>query len=193
MSTLARSHLLPSFLDDRAAIIIPGDPALTISQSGFVEQCDAIQKQLCSLGLGTGMAVSIILPNSLEFAVVFLAIAWQRCIAAPLNPAYKEEEVEFYISDIDAAAIIVSKNAYEQKVPAVRAATKRNAGVIECWTDEEGRVVFDVKARGRLEDRRDKPLEKAQEDDIGLILHTSGTTGKPKAVLSTSGPDSSGD
>ena len=193
MLTLTRPHLFPSVSDDRAAVIIPGDPALIISQSNFAEQCSAIQKQLGSLGLGAGSAISITLPNSLEFAIVFLAITWQRCIAAPLNPAYKENEVEFHISDIDAAAIIVSKKAYEQNVPAVRAASKRNAAIVECWTDEKGKVIFDVKVRARLEGVSDKPLEKVQEDDVALILHTSGTTGKPKAVLSKSNPDSSED
>lgn len=109
MWTLARQHLLPSVLDDRAVIIIPGDPALTISRFDFAEQCDATQKQLASIGLGTGLIVFMVLSNSLEFAVVVLAVIWQRCIAAPLNPACKENEVEFYISDIDAAAIIVSR------------------------------------------------------------------------------------
>ncbi|KAL8792647.1 MAG: hypothetical protein Q9195_004775 [Heterodermia aff. obscurata] len=193
MSTLARPHLLPLVVDDRAAIIIPGDPALIISQSEFAEQCDALQKQLSSLGLGAGLAVSITLENSLEFTVLFLAITWQRCITAPLNPAYKEDEVDFYISDIDAAAIIVSKNAYERNAPAVRAARKRNAAVVECWTNEKGKVELDVKTRGCLEGASDKPLQTAQEDDVGLILHTSGTTGKPKAVLSKPGFDSSDD
>ena len=49
MLTLNRSHLFPSVSDDRAAIIIPGDPALIISHSNFAEQCSAIQKQLGSL------------------------------------------------------------------------------------------------------------------------------------------------
>lgn len=182
MSTLARSDLLPSESGDRSAIIIPGDPGLTISYSEFADQCCAIQQQLSSLGLGSGSAVSLSLPNSYEFAVIFIAVTGQRCIAAPLNPAYKEDEVDFYIGDIDAAAIIVPKNAYEQNAPAVRAANKRDAAVIECWTDEKGKVVFDVKERCRVEGVGEKPLEQAEEDDVALVLHTSGTTGKPKAV-----------
>ena len=182
MSTLHHSNLLSANPDGNPAVIVPGQSGFAISCSELVQQCDNIQRQLSSLGLGPGTAVSLSLPNSVDFVVIFLATTWQRCIAAPLNPAYKEDEADFYISDIDAAAIIVPRDAYKRDSPAVLAAKKRNAAVLECWTDEKGFVVLEVKEKARLQGAKESPVEHAQEEDVALVLHTSGTTGKPKAV-----------
>ncbi|KAL8706781.1 MAG: hypothetical protein Q9201_000207 [Fulgogasparrea decipioides] len=179
MLTLA--HLLPTDSPNDPAVIIPGDASLTITHSHLISQCISLQRQLADLGIGHGTAVSISLPNSLEFIAVFLAICWQRAIAAPLNPAYKEDEVLFYVDDLDAAAVIVPKGACQSAAPAVLAARKRNAAVIECYA--EGDVIrFDAKEMGALQGREKKGLAVAEEEDVALVLHTSGTTGRPKAV-----------
>ncbi|KAL8687514.1 MAG: hypothetical protein Q9218_006340 [Villophora microphyllina] len=184
MSTL--THLLPSSHEDTStqdpAIIIPGDPSTTISHTRLSSQCTSLKKSLAAIGIGPGTAVSLSLPNSYEFIAFFLAITWQRAIAAPLNPAYKEEEVRFYIDDIDAAAIIVPKGACDAGAPAVLAARKRDAAVIECWLEGE-EVKYDVKERGGLEGKGGEITEDVEEGDVALVLHTSGTTGRPKAVL----------
>lgn len=183
MATLA--HLLAPETPDDPAIIIPGgDSGLTISHGQLILQCKALQKQLAQIGVGHGMAVSISLPNSYEFVTVFLAICWQRAIAAPLNPAYKEQEVQFYVDDLDATAIVVPKGACEQGSAAVLAARKRNAAVIECYA-KDGDVFFEVKEMGGLEGKWAKDVEDAREEDVALVLHTSGTTGKPKVVSTT--------
>lgn len=81
--------------------------------------------------------------------ISFLATTWQYGIAAPLNPAYKQDEVEFYIDDLGAAAGIVPHGAHEKHLPAVRAATKYEAAVVEfCCLDD--RMMFDVKEKGKL-------------------------------------------
>ncbi|KAL8678449.1 MAG: hypothetical protein Q9186_005187, partial [Xanthomendoza sp. 1 TL-2023] len=173
MSTL--TNLLSAGQSEDPAVIIPGDTGLTIKYGVLTTQCQSLQKQLADLGIGHGTAVSISLPNSVEFVAVFLAICWQRAIAAPLNPTYKEQEVQFYLDDLDAAAIIVPRNACEQKSPAVLAARKRNAAVIECYTVHD-QVEFEVKEAGQLEGKGKKGVEEAQEEDVALVLHTSGTT-----------------
>ena len=184
MATLA--HLLapdlPAETPDDLAIIIPeGDAALTISHGRLLHQCHALRKQLAQIGLGHGTAVAISLPNSYEFVTLFLAIGWQRAVAAPLNPAYKEQEVQFYLDDLDAAAIVVPQGACQQGSAAVLAATKRNAAVIECYTKDRD-VCLDVKEIGGLKGKGEREVEDPREDDVALVLHTSGTTGKPKAV-----------
>ncbi|KAL8727987.1 MAG: hypothetical protein Q9181_005491, partial [Wetmoreana brouardii] len=182
MSTLA--YLLPTDSPNDPAVTIPGSPSQTITYDHLTTQCRSLQQQLADLGIGHGTAVSISLPNSFEFVAVFLAICWQRAIAAPLNPAYKEDEVLFYVDDLDAAAVIVPTGACQSAAPAVLAARKRNAAVIECYAEGD-QVRFDVKEPGGLQGREKKGLEVAEEEDVALVLHTSGTTGRPKAVLTT--------
>jgi acyl-CoA synthetase (AMP-forming)/AMP-acid ligase II len=167
--------------DSSTAIIVPGKQALVISYKQLSAEILSFQKKLAKLGVTPQAAVSIALPNTYEFIVAFLAAAWQRGIAAPLNSAYKQEEFEFYIDDLKSAVALVPKGSYQKDGAAVRAARKYNAAIAECyWNGRE--VALDVKDEGKLKGKGNQKVEKAQPDDIALVLHTSGTTGRPKAV-----------
>lgn len=164
------------------AIIVPTKPnALTISYQQLTRDILDFQTKLAQLGIRNGDAVSIALPNSYEFIVSFLAASWQRAIAAPLNPAYKQDEFEFYIEDLSSAVVIVPKGSYSKVGPAVRAARKYNAAIAECYL-EGSKLVLDVKEQGKLAQRQSQAVAQAQAEDVALVLHTSGTTGRPKAV-----------
>ena len=180
MTTLSTSF---SSSEQRPAIIVPKPENLTVSYQQLSAEITSFQKKLAKLGVTPQAAVSIALPNSYAFIIAFLAASWQRAIAAPLNSAYKQEEFEFYIDDLSSALALVPKGAFQSDSAAVRAARKYNAAIAECyWNGNE--VVLDVKDVGKLSGKANKPIEKAQPDDVALVLHTSGTTGRPKAVLS---------
>jgi len=179
MATL--SNTLPA-TGDTTAIIVPGKPhALTISYQQLNSHVSDFQKKLASIGIKPQAAVSIALPNSYEFIVAFLAASWQRAIAAPLNPAYKQDEFEFYIDDLSSAVALVPRDSFHIDGHAVRAARKYKAAIAECyWNGHE--VALDIKDSGKLAGKGDQAIQNAQPDDIALVLHTSGTTGRPKAV-----------
>ena len=168
------------------AIIIPNKPnALTISYPQLTSHVSAFQKKLAQLGIHPQAAVSIALPNSYEFIVAFLAASWQRAIAAPLNPAYKQDEFEFYIDDLSSAVALVPRDSFRQDGPAVRAARNHQAAIAECyWNGHE--VALDIKEEGKLSGKGGQAVQRPQPDDVALVLHTSGTTGRPKAVRSSS-------
>lgn len=72
------------------------------------------QEPFCSLVPGD--AVSLLFPNGLELVVCFFAIVGLRCIANPLNPAYKKPEILFYLSDVKPKAVLVLEGAENVKV-----------------------------------------------------------------------------
>ncbi|KAF2467127.1 acetyl-CoA synthetase-like protein [Lindgomyces ingoldianus] len=180
---MAPTTLENAFSEDSSstAIIVPSKPPLYISYQRLTADVKAFQQQLAALGVTAQSAVSIALPNSYEFIVSFIAASWQRAIAAPLNPAYKQSEFEFYIDDLSSAVALVPKGAFSQDAASVRAARKYKAAIAECFYNGK-EVVLDVRENGKLAGESNKNVQSAQPDDIALVLHTSGTTGRPKAV-----------
>lgn len=130
---------------------------------------------LNSLGIARNDRVAIVLPNGPEMAVAFLAVA-ACATAAPLNPAYRAAEFDFYLDDLDAKAVIVTADVESL---AREVAIVRNIPIIELLPSPTTAGLFTL--------RRD-PVEQvvssgfAKPDDVALILHTSGTTSRPKMV-----------
>lgn len=179
MATLANSFD-PG--NSAVAVIVPAElNPLVASYKQLHSDVAAFQAKLAKLRVAPQSAVSIALPNSYEFIVSFLAVSWQRAIAAPLNPAYKTEEFEFYIDDLSSALALVPKGAFSKNGPAIQAAGKYDAAIAECYWDGK-EVVLDVKHPGKLARLQSQSVLTPQPDDIALVLHTSGTTGRPKAV-----------
>lgn len=168
------------------AVIVPARPGsdvLSVTYRDLLVEVASFQAKLAAIGLGLGAPVSIATVNSYEFVVSFLAASWQRAIAAPLNPAYKQDEFEFYIDDVKSAIVLVPRGAYQSESPAVKAARKFNAAIAETyWDPAKKEVALDVKELGQLQGKPALPLLTPDAEDVALILHTSGTTSRPKVV-----------
>ena len=104
MSTNTLATLLnpPSMADD--SIIIPGGP--TLSYEMYAEEIERAAGLLTGAGVKPGRPVSIVLVNSLEFMVTFLAVVRAGAVAAPLNPAYTVDEFKFFMEDADSQLAI---------------------------------------------------------------------------------------
>ena len=176
MTTLA-SILNPQSATDRA-ITVPGGAEVTYAEFG--DEIERVAELLAGAGVQPGRAVSIVLPNGLEFMVVFLAVARAGAIAAPLNSAYTADEFKFYMEDAEAQLAILPDGEHAAR----EAAGQLGVPTIEASLDDAGRLLL---SRGGdlLTARRDAPSPSS--DDVALFLHTSGTTSRPKGVPLTHG------
>lgn len=162
-----------------AAMTAPaGDtPAVVLTYAGLNALIQRTTATLNRLGLGRGDRVGIVLPNCPEMASGFVAIA-SACTAAPLNMAYRADEFEFYLSDIQAKALVLAEGSTS---PARDVAAKLGIKVLELRSrPEQGAGSFEI--IGEAIGGAPAQGGAAQADDVALILHTSGTTSRPKIV-----------
>ncbi len=160
---------------DAPAIAAPGRPILT--RAGLVQQAAAILGALRSLGVGKGERVAMVMPNGPEMAAAFLGVA-SGAVAAPLNSAYRAEEFDFYLSDLEARVLLIEEGL-ESEARAV--ALRRGIDIVDV------RPLADQPAGSLQLLHAGKAVAGASADfgageDGALVLHTSGTTSRPKIV-----------
>jgi len=176
MSTTLKD-LLSTGAEDAPAISAPGRPALT--HGGLRALVESTLATLNGLGIGRNDRVGIVLANGPEMATCFMACA-RGVTSAPLNPAYRADEFEFYLSDLNARALIVEQGS---RSPAVEVAEKLGVRVIDLVaTPGQGAGSFTLQARDGAGGTPAANGGDARPDDVSMVLHTSGTTSRPKIV-----------
>jgi acyl-CoA synthetase (AMP-forming)/AMP-acid ligase II len=177
MSTLTLKDLLAAGADAAPALAAPGRSKL--SHGDLRALIAATLATLNGLGIGRNDRVAIVLNNGPEMAACFMACA-SGVTSAPLNPAYRADEFEFYLSDLNAKALIVEQGSTS---PAIAVAEKLGVRLIDLIVaDGAPAGAFTLAAR---DGRKGSPAANngyAQPDDVSMVLHTSGTTSRPKIV-----------
>lgn len=150
---------------NRVALVEPDGDDGVVTYDALRQRVVGMAGALAASGIGAGDRVAMALPNGLPVVVVTLA-ASVAGTAAPLNPAYRYEEVCFYLQDTGAKLVVLPEDGAED---ARRAAADCEVPVIT------------AEALAAGETRRAPGREPAPED-VALVLHTSGSTGRPKRV-----------
>ena len=140
----------------------------SMSRADLAGSVTAWAARIEQLGLGGADRIVVSLPNGVPMAATFVGIA-ANAICAPLNPKYTAPEAEFYLTDLDAGLVVVDGDT----APGVRAAAEA-AGIP--ILDLAASLAADPSAPSA------SPTFVRRPDDIALILHTSGTTSRPKQV-----------
>lgn len=163
--------LLRAGAEHDPALIAPG--GLVWAFADLRTQVSRLAEWLQAHGLGRGDRIAIALGNGPAMAMTFLAAA-TAATAAPLNPKYRRDEFAFYYEDTNARALIVAPGEGDE----ARAALRPGMLLIEAALDAAGRLIFSAASEAGPP-RRDGW---AEADDVAMILHTSGTTSRPKRV-----------
>ena len=157
--------------EEHPALVAPDRP--TLSYKNLKQQIIDLAAQLNRLGIGRGDRIAIAMPNCPEMIVTFLAAA--MCgTAAPLNPKYSQAEFAFYYEDLNASALII----LDEGVAAAKEALTDNMLLVQAKLQRQG-LYFSLQGGSKRDERS---TELAQSEDIAMILHTSGTTSRPKRV-----------
>jgi len=171
--------LLEAGADDALAIGAPGRPKLTHGQLRALVA--RTLGQLNAFGAGRNDRVAIVLANGPEMATCYLACA-AGTTSAPLNPAYRADEFEFYLSDLNARLLIVEQGSTS---PAVEVATRLGVRVVELHVAAGAAAGEFSLQPSRAEGPEPAPIANggwSMASDVGMVLHTSGTTSRPKIV-----------
>ncbi len=167
-------ELLANGRDDAAAIATVDRPPLIYGD--LRRQVASTIVRLNQAGIGRNDPVAIVLPNGPEMASAFVSVA-AGATAAPLNPAYRSDEFDFYLTDLGAKALIVQAGV---ETPARALAHRHGVQVLELTVPTGAPAgVFELAAGNAGAPAN---AGAASADDVALVLHTSGTTSRPKIV-----------
>lgn len=143
-------------------------------------------------GMAREDRLCLVFPTGPELAVAYLVFAL-RCTVAPLNLFLRADEFDFEYDDLPCKGLVVQKNetlADDEKAAttiAVAQARKKKIQIILQLTpspDVAGLFSIDKHPAGKplTGERIENPLESVRREHVCLVLHTSGTTKKPKIV-----------
>jgi acyl-CoA synthetase (AMP-forming)/AMP-acid ligase II len=155
--------------------VIDGDRRLTFAEVG--ERSSRLANALLALSPTDGSRVAVLMGNRLEFVEVDFAIAKAGKVKAPINPRLADDERRFILSNCG-AEIVITEQLEEERVCALRSDLP----------DLKHVVVVDREASyGELLTRAsaERPPVKIDPDQPSMILHTSGTTGRPMGATTS--------
>src|SRR5689334_5576219 len=149
--------------DDHIALIQP-EAGIRITYGGLRRQVEDVASALAAAGVRRGDRIGMALPNGIPNVVTFLAAAMAGT-AAPLNPAYKEEEFKFYLDDTNAKVLLLPPDGIDD----ARRAAGTTVPILTVDMDASGTVTLAGAPAGA-------PVTPPALDETALVLHTSGST-----------------
>ncbi|WP_234538738.1 long-chain-fatty-acid--CoA ligase [Streptomyces shenzhenensis] len=127
---------------------------------------------LRTLGLTAGDRVGVMLPNVPAFVGLYYGILRAGGVVVPMNPLLKAREIEHCLADSGAGLLFVHEGAAQEA-----AAAAGVTGTVVTTVDPGLSQADDCEPAGTQTPRDD--------EDLAVILYTSGTTGRPKGAALT--------
>ncbi len=173
MLDLGTSFIASVARDPDALAIVDGE--LRLSYADWFTRVSAVVSGLDGLGLKPGDHLISLLQNRWEAATLHWACQLSGIIITPLNWRATAEDLDFCLTDADAAGLV-----YEDTTATIVAATDRAAGLLQVCVGAAADGVCSFAAL--LETGGPEALPRAGADAWSLMLYTSGTTSRPKGV-----------
>ena len=166
------------FPAERSRPLLVLEDGREIAYATAEETCARFASLLAGLGLAPGDRVAVQVEKSPEALLLYLACLRAGLVYLPLNSAYQQAEVGYFLENAEPGAVIAQPRSASWLEPL---AAKR--GIRRVYSlDEHGKGSFVEAARGA-------PTRFAtvarRADDLAAILYTSGTTGRSKGAMIT--------
>ena len=160
----------------RPLLILPDGREITYGEAQ--ESCARYAAFLAGLGLSAGDRVAVQVEKSPEALFLYLACLRAGLVYLPLNSAYQQAEVGYFLENAEAAAVVAQPRSLSWLEPLAA-----KLGIRHVFTlDENGKGSF-VEAVRSAPPRFDTVHRRG--DDLAAILYTSGTTGRSKGAMIT--------
>jgi acyl-CoA synthetase (AMP-forming)/AMP-acid ligase II len=172
---LTSESLLAIFQDSRTspALICPDD-GTAVSHAELARDVHRLAGVLAGVGVSRGQRVALVMPNGPEIVELLLAVMLLGATAAPINPGYTEAEYRFYLDDLDPDLLLAQ---------AGRGVHARDAAgelrIVDVHVQQQGPPRLSAAGTEVIAERSFQP---GAPEDVALLLHTSGTTRRPKQV-----------
>jgi acyl-CoA synthetase (AMP-forming)/AMP-acid ligase II len=154
--------------DNHPALVVPESGA-SLSYAGLQRALDRAAGRLAEIGVQEGDRVALVAANGPSHIVAFVAVAARGAAAAPLNPALSVAELAAEVDDLG-----VSRLLHDGSATAAEAAAAANVAASTFGLRDGLLHVDDLPG--------DPRPDAGAPDALALLLHTSGTTSKPKTV-----------
>lgn len=159
--------------------------AQTVTYDELNLRVDRLTHGLVQRGIQSGDVCVLMMPNSIEWIVVYFALAKVGAVVLPVNPLYREGELIHIFSDSGARVFIGHKDYLEHPCLAMKKLPKMNLRIAKGITGKKGFHALDEISVGEKEDAF--PVYPVEDDDTWAIIYTSGTTGLPKGAMLSHG------
>ncbi|MFK7830771.1 MAG: AMP-binding protein [Congregibacter sp.] len=141
---------------------------------------------LLSLGASPGDRVSVQVDKSVENLFLYLACLRSGLVYHPLNPAYTESELAYFLADAQPTVVVCDDSSFANMERAlsgdnIRVGASGVRALLTLGDSAEGGAPGTLMHQAS---RADSELNPANSDgtDVAALLYSSGTTGKPKGI-----------
>lgn len=146
-----------------------------ISYIDWHKLSSVLAKMIKRITLNRRTCIGLMLPNSIDYAVSYFAILYADCIIVPINVNLTTNEIDSICELCGINIIITNKNIFYNE------SLLRNLGF--CVVNDESCYYNDILIL-RLNESS-YSLKGKIPKEVAIMLHTSGTTEKPKRVMLT--------
>jgi acyl-CoA synthetase (AMP-forming)/AMP-acid ligase II len=166
----------------REALVCDGQ---RLTYGDLAQKISALSYGLSQQGISPGDRVALLLPNSPEFAITFIALANIGAVSVPLYPRSRRQQLEHILRECDPVAVVTSAGpGMSEALDTIRGLRQGLPG-LQHLILVEGAQESEVHLHELMADAPPVSSAPAQvaADDLLALIYTSGTTGRPKGAM----------